>query len=66
MIRLFPIFLLSGCISAPIQIPQKDCKRVDLPPIPQKVFLQIEGDKILSDDGGSLLLRGYVAARDAK
>lgn len=66
MIRLFPFLLMTGCVSAPIQIPQRDCKRIVLPPIPQKVFLQIEGDKIISDDGGSLLLRGYVAARDAK
>jgi hypothetical protein len=66
MIRLFPMFLLSGCISAPIQIPQKECKRIDLPPVPQKVYLNIEGDKILSDAGGELLLRGYVQSRDAK
>lgn len=66
MIRIFPMFLLSGCISAPIQIPQKECRRVDLPPIPQKVYLDIQGDKVLSDAGGQLLLRGYVAARDAK
>jgi hypothetical protein len=66
MIRLFPMFLLSGCISAPIQIPQKECKRIDLPPVPQKVYLNIEGDKILSDAGGELLLRGYVQLRDAK
>ena len=66
MIRLFPMFLFSGCISAPIQIPQKECKRIDLPPVPQKVYLNIEGDKILSDVGGELLLRGYVQARDAK
>jgi hypothetical protein len=66
MIRIFPMFLLSGCISAPIQIPQKECKRIDLPPVPQKVYLNIEGDKILSDAGGELLLRGYVQSRDAK
>lgn len=66
MIRLFPMFLLSGCISAPIQIPQKECKRIDLPPVPQKVYLNIEGDKIFSDAGGELLLRGYVQSRDAK
>jgi len=66
MIRLFPMFLLSGCISAPIQIPQKECKRIDLPPVPQKVYIDIQGDKILSDAGGELLLRGYVQARDAK
>ena len=62
----FPLFLLSGCISAPIQIPQKDCKRVDLPPVPQKVYLDIQGDKVIADSGGELLLRGYVQSRAAK
>jgi hypothetical protein len=66
MIRLFPLFFLSGCVSAPIQIPQKECKHIDLPPVPQKVYLSIEGDKVMSDKGGDLLLRGYVSARDAK
>lgn len=66
MIRLFPMLLLSGCISAPIQIPQKECKRIALPPVPQSVHLNIEGDKIEADAGGRLLLRGYVQSRDAK
>lgn len=60
--EILPLLLLTGCVSADL----KPCTTVSLPPVPQKVFLQIEGDKILSDAGGDLLLRGYVAARDAK
>lgn len=58
--------ILTGCVSvAPnLKIPEKKCP--DLPPVPNKVHLSIDGDKIDADAGGALLLRGYVSARDAK
>jgi hypothetical protein len=60
---------LSGC--APVAIapnlkipePAKECPRLVMPPIPEHVFLKIEGDKVFSDDGGDTMLRGYVRAR---
>ena len=60
---------LNGCISAPIAPnlkfpePAKECPRLIMPPIPEHVFLKIEGDKVFSDDGGDTVLRGYVRAR---
>lgn len=68
MIRLLPFVFLVGCVSAPVapnlKLPEpKECPKLAMPPIPQKVFLQIDGDKIISDAGGDLLLRGYVQAR---
>lgn len=69
MIRFLPFVLLGGCVNAPVapnlRIPEpvKECPRLTMPPVPQKVFLQIDGDKIMSDDGGDMLLRGYVRSR---
>ena len=69
MIRFFPFILLGGCVNAPVapnlRVPEpvKECPRLTMPPVPQKVFLQIDGDKIMSDDGGDMLLRGYVRSR---
>lgn len=60
---------LVGCVNAPVapnlKIPEPAaaCPKLNMPPVPQKVYLQIDGDKILSDDGGEMLLRGYVRAR---
>lgn len=59
---------LPGCVSAPVapnlKFPeQKACRSVALAPVPQKVTLIIDGDKIESDQGGEQLLRGYVASR---
>ena len=62
--------LLNGCVSAPVapnlklpETPAKECPRLVMPPIPQNVFLKIDGDKVFSDGGGDTLLRGYVRAR---
>lgn len=69
MIKLAPLVMLTGCISAPVapnlKLPEpvQECPTLVLPAVPQKVFLRIEGDKILSDDGGDMILRGYVRSR---
>lgn len=69
MIRILPLFILTGCINAPVapnlKLPElkKECPTLVMPAVPQKVLLQIEGDKILSDDGGDMILRGYVRSR---
>ena len=69
MIRMIPFLLLTGCVNAPVapnlKLPEpvKECPRLSMPPVPQKVYLQIDGDKLMYDDGGELLLRGYVRAR---
>ena len=55
-----------GCVSvAPdLKIPEKTCPRLALPPVPAKVNLSIDGDRILAaDPGGETVLRGYVRAR---
>lgn len=57
---------LPGCVSAPVSLPispAKACAALDLPAVPQKVYLKIDGDKIDADENGELLLRGYVRAR---
>lgn len=58
---------LPGCVSAPIapnlKLPEQSCSKLDMPAVPQKVFLKIDGDKIEADDGGDMLFRGYVRAR---
>jgi len=46
--------LLSGCSIPPV---------LEMPPVPNKVNLVIDGDNIESDEGGEILLRNYVAAR---
>jgi hypothetical protein len=38
---------------------------MDLPPIPDDVQISIKGKAVSANDGGSLLLRSYVVARDA-
>lgn len=66
--RWLPFFLiLSGCVQAPIapnlKLPEKECPRLNMPAIPQSAHLSIEGDKVTADDGGDMILRGYVRAR---
>lgn len=58
--------LLSGCVSAPVdlKLPEKKCEHMFMPPVPQKATLIIDGDKVSADSGGELLLRGYVDARN--
>lgn len=64
------ILILSGCVSAPVapnlKIPENiGCPKLDIPPLPQEVNLQIHGDKVESDAGGERVLRSYVACRAA-
>jgi hypothetical protein len=55
---------LPGCVNAPIKLPEpKSCPTLVLDPIPQKVYLDVQGDKVVSDKGGDQVLRGYVACR---
>lgn len=61
---LLVFFLLSGCVQAPVAPNLTLCKKLAMPPVPQKVTLQIDGDKITADEGGETLLRGYVQARE--
>jgi hypothetical protein len=43
--------------------PPVTCRRVDLPPVPAEVHLDISGDKITADPGGETVFRGYAACR---
>lgn len=62
---------LTGCINAPVapnlKLPEappvKECPRLKMPAVPDQVHLVIEGDMIEADEGGDMLLRGYVRAR---
>ena len=65
MIRILPFFLLASCVSAPVdlKLPEKKCEHMFMPPVPKKATLIIDGDKISADEGGELLLRGYVVYR---
>lgn len=67
VLLLIFILLQFGCVSAPVapnlKLPEVSCPKLDLPPVPQKATLQIEGDKLFADEGGEQLLRGYVRSR---
>lgn len=56
---------LSGCMTvAPdLKLPENQCNRLAMPPVPQDAELVIHGDKIQADKGGEALLRYYVRAR---
>ena len=58
------ILSLTGCVSvAPdLKIPDP-CPRLTMPPVPKKMTLSIDGDKINADTDGELFLRYYVQAR---
>lgn len=58
------ILSLAGCVSvAPdLKIPDP-CSRLAMPPVPQKMSLVIDGDKITADGDGESFLRYYVQAR---
>jgi hypothetical protein len=43
--------------------PPVTCRKLDIPPVPDKVRLKIDGDKIEADKGGETVLRGFVACR---
>jgi hypothetical protein len=69
MIRLIPFLLLVGCVQAPIapnlKLPElaQECPRANLPPVPLKMKLIIDGDMVSADAEGERLLRSYVFAR---
>lgn len=57
---------LPGCVNTPVNLPSapaKSCPKLAMPPVPQTAHLKIDGDKVEADDGGDMLLRGYVRAR---
>jgi len=63
--------ILVGCVSAPIapnlRLPErseKTCPQITLPPIGQRVVIDIDGDKITTNADGERLLRSYVLARE--
>jgi hypothetical protein len=74
-------FLLQGCTQHKVDVssssvdrvvdriaalsPPVQCRPLKLPPVPQDVVLDIQGDKVTANAGGELLLRGYVACRSA-
>ena len=43
--------------------PPVQCRKLNLPPVPEDVVLDIKGDHITANDGGETVLRGYVACR---
>jgi hypothetical protein len=51
-------------IAPNLKIPEQSCARLDMPAIPQDVSIEIHGDKVTADEGGKVLLRGYVRARE--
>lgn len=63
----FLLASLAGCVSAPVapnlKLPDKECKQLLMPPVQQKVYIKIDGNKVEADEGGYQLLRFYVAAR---
>lgn len=69
--------VLTSCVEHRVTSPQLDialnklagmqqpikCPTLDLPPIPDRVQVNIRGDNITADAGGETILRGYVACR---
>ena len=41
----------------------KPCPSLQMPPVPDDVVLDIRGDKVITNEGGDVILRGYVQAR---
>lgn len=54
---------VSGCVT--IQQPDfvTACPKLQMPPMPQKAKILINGDSIEVDKGGEEIIRGYVDAR---
>lgn len=68
-IILLALFL-TGCVQvAPnlklpeVKQPEKQCAKLDMPPIADQVHITIEGNSIKADAGGELLIRNYVKAQ---
>lgn len=59
------ISVLFGCTTnvAPIKLPEKQCQKLEMPPLPQLATITIRGDQVMADTGGEEILRYYVAAR---
>lgn len=66
-------FVLAGAAlmaCAPVQVapnlklPERTCPRLALPPIPEDVLIDIQGDRVTANTGGETLLRYYVQARE--
>ena len=60
--------LISGCtpeIKPTLNLPPQvqTCPKLELKPLPDKFYLDVQGSKILYDAGGEQVLRGYVACR---
>lgn len=45
------------------QMRNPSCPRLDLPPVPADVVLDIQGERVTANAGGEQLLRGYVQCR---
>jgi hypothetical protein len=67
VITLFGLFLLlTGCVKVQPEIkPQlgSSCPKLNMPAVPQKMKLGIDGEKIDADPEGEEFLRQYVRAR---
>jgi hypothetical protein len=68
VIRLAVLLALSGCVQVgpkalPAHTVVANCEA--LPAIPQVVHISIEpGKPVIADEGGELLLRSYIKARN--
>ena len=65
-------FFTQGCATAKVdklvdisvdKSPAHSCPKLVMPPVPNDVVLDIRGDKVISNEGGDTILRGYVRAR---
>lgn len=65
VITLFCLLLaLTGCVKVQPEFKAgSSCPKLDMPPVPQKMKLFIDGDKLESDTEGTSFLRYYVKAR---
>lgn len=65
-------FFTQGCVNTKVdklvdismdKSPAQSCPKLVMPPVPNDVVLDIRGDKVISNEGGDTILRGYVRAR---
>lgn len=56
--------VVTGCTTnvAPIKVDHA-CEKLELPPLPQKAVIKIDGNSVDADEGGQTILKYYVAAR---
>ena len=68
-VAVFILFAsLNGCapvaVAPNLKLPDRECPKLEMPPVPDDVEMDIKGDKIQKlNAGGDVLLRGYVQAR---